>query len=68
MNALACSLVAALAAGGRKEIPDVRSLDELRALDAAAVIDDWDVRLGLADPGLKGDGGPRPGGSPAGPP
>ena len=56
MDALVCSLVVAVTAGGAKAIPDVRSLDELRTLDAAAVIDHWDVRLGLADPG--DDAGP----------
>ena len=58
MNALTCSLLAALAAGSGEadKVPDIRSLDELRQLSAAAVQDEWDIRLGLADAG--DDAGP----------
>ena len=38
------------------QIPDVRSLDELRRLPPALVRDGWEVRLALADPGQ--DAGP----------
>jgi len=47
-------LAAALPAAGQvAKIPDVKSLDELRILDAATVLDTWDVRVGLVDPGAE---------------
>jgi hypothetical protein len=52
-------LSAALSASAdekRAQIPDVRSLDGLRRLRPALVLDGWEVRLALADPGP--DAGP----------
>ena len=47
-------LAAALPAAGQvAKIPDVKSLDELRILDAATVLDTWDVRVGLVDAGAE---------------